>query len=252
MAHDHPHFGIVLSCGNGDTMHKDAIRLPDLDYGATGKWAMNFWLKHFEGHENYDSEYILTHGAANMPISSRDHVFMFMRGTGVSGGRRRRRGVADDGIVRAQNPNDPDSYIDGKAANPDQEHIYGGNKIDPDSTINFCGRDQWTGWHEKRYYLGRIAHIAILNDGLSHSEVQDLFGAYHQQFGFDVSESCSHYSTTPAPPPPPPPPPPGEAEPSPATNNGLNAPGQDVDGATGKTSGALMIATLTVTRALCM
>jgi hypothetical protein len=38
-----PHFGVVLSCGNGDTMHKDAIRLPDLDYGSTGKWAMNFW-----------------------------------------------------------------------------------------------------------------------------------------------------------------------------------------------------------------
>lgn len=322
------HFGTVLSCGNGDTLHKDAIRLPDIDYGRTGKWAFNFWLKHNEGHENYDSEYILSHGAADEPTSSRDHIFMFQRGTGISGGRRRRDGVVDDGVLpwlrlnvfdgddpprcdegvdgrrrrrgskkeeynctedaskipadqpsgdecdgtiqcyalprasmygkgtkccksAAEAAKDPTYdnlplggksggtadtnytvdcamddnkwhmitlttnkdgpgwrlHIDGalRASNPDVgpgkstcsscEHIYGGNRIDPNSTINLCGRDQWTGWHENRYYLGRIAHFAITSDALSEQEVQTLFDAYQSQFGFDIHPNCTHFRT---------------------------------------------------------
>jgi hypothetical protein len=322
------HFGTVLSCGNGATLHKDAIRLPDLHYGSTGKWAFNFWLKHNEGHENYDSEYILSHGAANEPTSSRDHIFMFQRGTGVSGGRRRREGVADDGmlpwlrlnvfdgndpprcdeglegrrrrrgakknemectedksLIPADQPH-PDNcdgsikcyslpredmygsgtkccktaeeaakdptydnlpkggssggtadtnytvdcaiddnkwhmitlttnkdgpgwrlHIDGvlRASNPDLgpgkstcescTHVYGGNPIDPNSTINLCGRDQWTGWHEHRYYLGRIAHFAITSDALSPAEVKSLFDAYQGQFGFTIDPKCTHFRT---------------------------------------------------------
>merc|ERR1719160_149947 len=79
------HFGNVLSCGNGDTLHKDAIRLPDLDYGSKdGKWAFNFWLKTFDVHSDkifnpMSQEYILTHGAPNEPISSRDHIFIYLQ-----------------------------------------------------------------------------------------------------------------------------------------------------------------------------
>jgi hypothetical protein len=319
-----PHFGTVLSCGDGTTLHKDAIRLPDLDYGSGGKWAFNWWLKTEEGHEDYDSEYLLTHGAPNTPTSSRHHIFMFMRGTGISGGRRRRAGVVDDGVdpyirmnifdgndpprcdeglagrrrrrgspmneanctmgsIPTGNPamedcdgtvecwtnprqemyglgsqccktadeaaSDP-SYdnlvigqssggtadtnfsadcplddnrwhmitvttnkagsgwrllIDGvlRGSNPDlgpgwstntdNDHVYGGDPIDPNSTISLCGRDQWTGWHEHRYYLGRIAHFAVLKDGLSDAEVQALYRVYWDQFGFDISPNCSHF-----------------------------------------------------------
>ena len=46
------HFGNVLHCGNGDTEHKDAIRLPDLDYGSKdGKFAFNIWIRQSETHE---------------------------------------------------------------------------------------------------------------------------------------------------------------------------------------------------------
>jgi hypothetical protein len=131
-----------------------------------------------------------------------------------------------DAVVRAQNPNDHNSYVDGSAPNPEQDHIYGGSPIDPDSTINFCGRDQWTGWHEKRYFLGRIAHIAIVADGLSTPEVEDLFHAYEEQFDFDIDPSCTHYSRT------------ARTTEAPAASE-----------ANEKTSGALMIVTLTMAHA---
>jgi hypothetical protein len=328
------HFGNVLNCGNGDTAHKDAIQLPDLDYGKEGHFAMNWWMKHEEGHENYDSEYILTHGAPYESTGARNHIFMYMRGTGLEGGRRRREGVADDGVlpwIRANivdgdepplcdqglagrrrrrsdvkkaeytckegdlpeghplpedecdgtkecfshpNPSlgtgacccktnaeaalDPNYkcltseqpnggtadtnftvdcplddmkwhmftlttnkkgkgwrfYIDGalRSSNPDlsgdedgqgtgtrpeaeEWNIYAGDPIDPNSTINFCGRDQWTGWHANRYFLGRMAHISIFNVGLSRNEVWHLFNAYFDQFGFDIDPKCKHHRT---------------------------------------------------------
>jgi len=349
------HFGTVLNCGNGDTMHKDAIRLPDLDYGSTGKFTFNWWMKHNEGHENYDSEYIMTHGAADESTGAPDHIFMFMRGTG-SGGKRggdgmgahggdgqkpwirlnvndnneplycdrgsagRRRSSNNlyvnctEGDLPAGNPTDPldaavcdgtrqcstkprgpngkpghpracccktmaeadadylskcltsdgpggggtsdtnftvdcalddnrwhmftlttndngpgwNFFIDGtlRASNPDvgpgeerrpeQDHIYAGDPIDPRSTLNLCGRDQWTGWHEHRYFLGRWAHFAILKASVTEAQAKSIFNAYHTQFGFDIHTECSHYKpapTTPAPAPPPAP----EPAPAPAT-----------------------------------
>lgn len=353
------HFGTVLNCGNGDTMHKDAIRLPDLDYGSTGKFTFNWWMKHNEGHENYDSEYIMTHGAADESTGAPDHIFMFMRGTG-SGGKRggdgmgahggdgqkpwirlnvndnneplycdrgsagRRRSSNNlyvnctEGDLPAGNPTDPldaavcdgtrqcstkprgpngkpghpracccktmaeadadylskcltsdgpggggtsdtnftvdcalddnrwhmftlttndngpgwNFFIDGtlRASNPDvgpgeerrpeQDHIYAGDPIDPRSTLNLCGRDQWTGWHEHRYFLGRWAHFAILKASVTEAQAKSIFNAYHTQFGFDIHTECSHYKpapTTPAPAPPPAPAPEPEPAPAPAT-----------------------------------
>jgi len=322
------HFGTVLSCGNGDTMVKDAIRLPDLDYGSTGKFTFNWWMRHNEGHENYDSEYIMTHGAADESTGAPDHIFMFMRGTGLSGGRRRRDGVVDDGelpwirlnvndgneplycdggvggehrrrrrgdLVKnctegdlpAGNPADDsvcdgtvecwtkprgpnkkphpracccktmaeadadylgkcltsdgpfgggtadtnftvdcalddnewhmftlttndnapgwNFYIDGtlrasnpdvgpgKQLRPDQDHVYAGDPIDPKSTLNLCGRDQWTGWHEHRYFLGKWAHFAILKASVTAAQIKSIFDAYYTQMGFDIHTDCSHY-----------------------------------------------------------
>lgn len=94
-----------------------------------------------------------------------------------------------DGVLRASNPD----LGPGWSTNTVNTHVYGGDSIDPNSTINLCGRDQWTGWHENRYYLGRIAHFAVMREGMSDAEVQTLYRAYWDQFGFDISPNCSHF-----------------------------------------------------------
>ena len=99
-----------------------------------------------------------------------------------------------DGVLRASYPNlGPGT----KFQTPEQNHVHGGSPIDPNSTINLCGRDVsgWKGgsgkgdgtdgWSNNLYFLGKIAHFAIVSDALSEQEVQILFDAYQKQFGFD-------------------------------------------------------------------
>lgn len=55
---DDEYFGTTIACGNIDeySHQKDFLALADVDYGASGKWAMSVWYRHevgvnFEGYQ---------------------------------------------------------------------------------------------------------------------------------------------------------------------------------------------------------
>ena len=112
-------------------------------------------------------------------------------------------------MLRASNPNlGPGTIPHGT---PKLKHVHGGSPINPNATINVCGRDA-TGrpdsgpldterWHPHNYYLGKIAHFAIVSDALSEQEIQILFDAYQEQFGFNKNypDCLQHSESSPAP-----------------------------------------------------
>jgi hypothetical protein len=59
-----PHFGNVFQCGNKDTQAKDVLRLADVDYGSTGKFTINWWVKNPVGSDfnNRGKEQLFGHG----------------------------------------------------------------------------------------------------------------------------------------------------------------------------------------------
>jgi hypothetical protein len=61
-----PNFGNVFQCGNKDTMAKDVLRLADVDYGRTGKWTINFWVRNPIGSDfpDREREQVFGHGDA--------------------------------------------------------------------------------------------------------------------------------------------------------------------------------------------
>jgi hypothetical protein len=65
---DDPHFGNVFQCGNMDKdglgEAKDILRLADVDYGSTGRFTLNFWVKNPPGTDfvNREKEQLFGHG----------------------------------------------------------------------------------------------------------------------------------------------------------------------------------------------
>ena len=51
-----PFFGNVLQCGNTETMAKDIVRLEDVDYGSSGAFTINFWVRNPTGSDFPDRE----------------------------------------------------------------------------------------------------------------------------------------------------------------------------------------------------
>ena len=42
-------FGTTIACGSATTGQKDTLELADLDYGTSGAWALNFWVRYPPG-----------------------------------------------------------------------------------------------------------------------------------------------------------------------------------------------------------
>jgi len=59
-----PNFGNVFQCGNKDTLAKDVLRLADVDYGSTGKFTINVWVRNPIGSDfpDREREQIFGHG----------------------------------------------------------------------------------------------------------------------------------------------------------------------------------------------
>jgi hypothetical protein len=51
-----PNFGNVFQCGNAETKAKDVLRLEDVDYGSTGKFTLNVWVRNPVGTDFDDRE----------------------------------------------------------------------------------------------------------------------------------------------------------------------------------------------------
>merc|ERR1711933_145335 len=73
-------------------------------------------------------------------------------------------------------------YIDGtlQASSPDGGA--GGDEINPTGPIRLCGREQSTGFNDKRYFLGQVAHFSVWDSALSPDDVEDLYLAYVNQY----------------------------------------------------------------------
>ena len=82
-----------------------------------------------------------------------------------------------DGVVAAEMPGNTD--MEGYTPN-------GGGAIDPNSTIRFCGRQKPGSWSDEdgapfdddRYYMGELAHFAIMDEALDASQIADLYGRH--------------------------------------------------------------------------
>jgi hypothetical protein len=75
-----PNFGNVFQCGNPDTMAKDVLRLADIDYGSTGKFTINFWVRNPVGTDfpDREREQIFGHGDPNEITSAPNVIHIQM------------------------------------------------------------------------------------------------------------------------------------------------------------------------------
>merc|ERR1719174_3250876 len=72
------YFGRTIQCGEitEHSHQKDFLALPDVDYGAKGKWAMSVWYRHVPGEnfQGYQREQFFGHGDPVFPTSARNQV----------------------------------------------------------------------------------------------------------------------------------------------------------------------------------
>lgn len=100
-AHPHPganwvgdfKFGTTIACGSAATGQKDTLELADLDYGTSGAWALNFWVRNPPGSdfEGAQREQFFGHGDPLLPITTRNQVHLQFESSGA------RRTIVYDG-----------------------------------------------------------------------------------------------------------------------------------------------------------
>ena len=57
------YFGMVISCGDNETVQKDTLELADVDYGVNGAFTINVWYRHHEENfARYQKEQFFGHG----------------------------------------------------------------------------------------------------------------------------------------------------------------------------------------------
>ena len=78
-------FGTTIACGSATTGQKDTLELADLDYGTSGAWALNFWVRNPPGSDfaGAQREQFFGHGDPLMPTTTRNQVHLQFESSGA-------------------------------------------------------------------------------------------------------------------------------------------------------------------------
>ena len=78
-------FGTTIACGSAATGQKDTLELADLDYGTSGAWALNFWVRNPPGSdfEGAQREQFFGHGDPLLPTTTRNQVHLQFESSGA-------------------------------------------------------------------------------------------------------------------------------------------------------------------------
>jgi hypothetical protein len=103
-----PYFGNVFQCGNPDTGAKDVLRLADVDYGSTGKFTINWWIRNPVGSdfEDREKEQIFGHGDPEEITSAPNVIHVQMENLHLQSGRRRIRDAGGEILTILADGND--------------------------------------------------------------------------------------------------------------------------------------------------